>query len=80
MRAFTKILLAVATASVVTACQSTEIRRCEWKPKDPRYLQSSNCCDRNNPASPCFKPGNDKPDRPRPDKPNDPRPNDPIPG
>ncbi|MDH4986639.1 hypothetical protein QEZ47_14095 [Aminobacter anthyllidis] len=76
MSALRNIILAVVAASAVTACQSTEIRRCEWKPKDPRYLQSSNCCDKNDPSSPCYK-GSDKPDRP--DKPNDPRPNDPIP-
>lgn len=79
MSALRNILLAVATASVVTACQSTEIRHCEWKPKKQIYLESSNCCDRNNPSSPCYKGGSDKPDRPKPDRPNDPRP-DPIPG
>lgn len=73
MSAFSKIALAVVTASVVAACQSTEIRRCEWKPKDPRYLQSSNCCDRNDPSGSCYN-SSDKPDKP--DKPDRP---DPIP-
>lgn len=75
MSALRNISLAMAAATFVAACQSTEIRRCEWKPKDPRYLQSSNCCDSSNPSSPCYEGGSDKPGD-RPDEPNRP---DPIP-
>lgn len=73
MSALRNIILAMVAASAVTACQSTEIRRCEWKPKDPRYLESSNCCNRNDPSSPCYT-GSERPDKP--DEPNRP---DPIP-